>query len=155
MIFFFIFQVTFLSSKVIENQSCGCTAGKGTCAHIVALVYQLAHYKTLKMTSVPDVVSKTSCPQQWHVPPQTHVITPRSLTDVKFVKPKPTRDLKSEQCVCGTLYNPVNTEFPDTDFMTALQQILPLHSSDIQLLQVMPDNIESAKTTETTFGKAF
>ena len=146
-----------MNTKSIESQTCGCTAGKGSCAHVAALVYQLAHYKTLKMKAVPDIVSKTSSPQNWHVPPRTHGINPRSLTEVKFVKPKAAKSsaLNSEQCVCSTLYNPVNTQFPDIDFMTRLKQTLPLIDNNIQLLQVLPDEFETLDKTVTAFGSAF
>ncbi|XP_053381581.1 uncharacterized protein LOC128549168 [Mercenaria mercenaria] len=136
-------QITLVNTKELRSQLCGCGAGKGSCAHVAALVYQLAHYKTLKMKAVPDIISKTSCPQQWQVPPRTHGIKPRDLTDVKFVKPKANAK-NSESCVCSTLYNPVNTEFPDMSLISGLQNILPLHDDKLQLLQVLPDNLEAS-----------
>ena len=103
------------------------------------------------MSAVPDIISKTSCPQQWQVPPRTHGIVPRPLTEVKFVKPKPVTEVKSEQCVCSTLYNPINTSFPDVDFLNGLKHILPLHGN-IQMLQVLPDTFDGLQTKMTAFG---
>jgi hypothetical protein len=107
------------------------------------------------MKTVPELVSKTSCPQQWQVPPRTHGIVPRPLNEVKFIKPKATKGIQSEQCVCSTLYNPINGDFPNVEFMTGLKHILPLHSNDIQLLQVLPDNFEALDTKITSFGSVF
>lgn len=144
-------HISLLNTKEIESQYCACSAGKGSCAHVAALVYQLAHFKTLKMKSVPDIVSKTSSPQQWQVPPRTHGIVPRPLSDVKFVKPKSKKNEKSEQCVCSTLYNPINTSFPDIDFMKGLQEIVS-SSDSIQFNQVLPDNFDSVERKISAFG---
>ncbi|XP_060607138.1 uncharacterized protein LOC132759387 [Ruditapes philippinarum] len=143
-------HISLLNTKEIESQYCACSAGKGSCAHVAALVYQLAHYKTLKMKSVPDIVSKTSSPQLWQVPPRTHGIVPRQLSDVKFVKPKSKKNENSEQCVCSTLYNPINTQFPDIEFMKGLQLIVS--NSEIQFNQVLPDNFDSIETKMSSFG---
>lgn len=129
-----LLQICILNTKELESQTCRCGAGLGSCAHVAGLVYQLAHYKTMNMKSVPDIISKTSCPQQWQVPPRTHGIKARPLSEVKFVKPK--SHAKSESCICSTLYNPVNSEFPDVTFMYGLQHILPLHDENLQILQV-------------------
>ena len=101
-------------------------------------------------------MSKTSCPQQWQVPPRTHGIVPRSLTEVRFVKPKAARNMQSEQCVCSTLYNPINTGFPDVDFLTGLQHacVLPLHKN-LQFMQVFPDDLGTISTKITAFGSVF
>ena len=87
------------------------------------------------------------------MPPRTHGINPRDLKQVKFVRPKVDK-INSESCICSTLYNPVNTEFPDSSLMEGLQQFSLLNNT-CQIGQVIPDNFENIETKVTTFGPVY
>ncbi len=57
------------SKPVILSQcSCSCVAGTALCNHIVALLYQTAHYSQLGISAVPPVRSCTETEQSWHKP---------------------------------------------------------------------------------------
>ena len=46
-----------------------CSIGQsGYCGHVTARLYQLAHYKKMKLEIIPTDVAKTSLPQTWHIP---------------------------------------------------------------------------------------
>ena len=52
----------------LEGHKCSCAAGKGMCNHVVALLYQTAHYSSMGNSSVPLPLACTSRPQEWHKP---------------------------------------------------------------------------------------
>ena len=102
------------STSVDESQSqCSCTAGKGFCHHQLALLYQLAHYESLRLIKIPELVSKTSQPQEWHIPPRSHGFDPRPVTDLVVVKPPQPSTItgtvkrSAYQGTKSRLYNPV------------------------------------------------
>lgn len=82
-------QLQFTSSDPKIKGKCSCTAGKGTCNHQLAVLYQLAHYQNLGLKTVPPIVSRTSAPQQWHIPPRTHGIKPAPVASMTVVAIKP------------------------------------------------------------------
>ncbi|XP_073724349.1 uncharacterized protein [Misgurnus anguillicaudatus] len=94
--------------------SCSCVAGKGFCNHIVALLYQTAHYLQLGEKTVPPPLACTSDLQRWHRP-RTQGIHPELVSDV--VVRKPTAIGKSD--VRSTLYQAYSGPFPDPDLMAA------------------------------------
>jgi len=53
---------------VLVNSSCSCVAGSEMCNHLVALLYQTAHYYESGMSVVPPVLSCTQTEQKWHKP---------------------------------------------------------------------------------------
>ncbi|KAH3800458.1 uncharacterized protein LOC127837574 [Dreissena polymorpha] len=146
-----------LNSKEIESQSCACSAGKGSCAHVAALVYQVAHYKTLHKTTVPELVSKTSCPQSFHIPSKVDGIKPRPVNEVSFVKPNPKKSLheQSESCICSTLYNPVNTSYPDNSFVDGIQTLLPLCDDTLQIFKILPQTSNPPPVKTTAYGTVY
>ncbi|KAI8486972.1 hypothetical protein Bbelb_352320 [Branchiostoma belcheri] len=75
-----------ISSDLEVDCACSCTAGKGTCNHSVALLYQLAHFQNLGLERVPPIASKTSAPQQWHIPPRTRGVKPAAISKMRLVK---------------------------------------------------------------------
>ena len=76
-------------NDVSVGGTCSCTAGKGTCNHMVAVLYQLVHYQNLQLKKVPPVLTKTSLPQQWHVP-RTQGIHPGPVSELTVAKVRPT-----------------------------------------------------------------
>eukprot|EP00058_Branchiostoma_floridae_P026669 XP_002612160.1 hypothetical protein BRAFLDRAFT_125368 [Branchiostoma floridae] len=88
------------SSDKQVDCDCSCTAGKGTCNHSVALLYQLSHFQNLGLHKVPPIASKTSAPQQWHIPPRTHGIKPAAISNITILKtdvPKCTQRIKKKR----------------------------------------------------------
>ncbi|XP_073689584.1 uncharacterized protein [Garra rufa] len=51
---------------VLVRSSCTCAAGQAVCNHLVALLYQTAHYSESGMSVVPTVLSCTETEQKWH-----------------------------------------------------------------------------------------
>ncbi|CAM4650592.1 unnamed protein product [Leuciscus chuanchicus] len=52
----------------LQETSCSCTAGKVLCNHLVALLFQSAHYSMLQVRAVPPPVACTGSLQTWHRP---------------------------------------------------------------------------------------
>ncbi|XP_066275513.1 uncharacterized protein [Branchiostoma lanceolatum] len=63
-----------------------CFRLSGTCAHLIALVYTLAHYQQQGLVEVPTQPSATSLPQQWHKP-RDKKIKPDAVTSMVLAKP--------------------------------------------------------------------
>ncbi|CAB1322837.1 unnamed protein product [Coregonus sp. 'balchen'] len=53
---------------VLVSSRCSCVAGTGMCNHLVALLYQTAHYSECSMPVVPPVLTCTETEQRWHEP---------------------------------------------------------------------------------------
>ena len=116
-----------------SSSSCSCTAGQGFCHHQLALLYQLSHYQSLGVQKIPEIVSKTSRPQDWHVPPRVHGFDPRPANDIVIVKPpqpsqtqtQPTR--RTFQGCKSKLYNPITVPLSE---LSIRDKLWPTLSSD-------------------------
>ncbi len=53
---------------VLVSSHCSCVVGCALCNHLVALLYQTAHYSQLSIPAVPLVHSCTDTEQIWHKP---------------------------------------------------------------------------------------
>ncbi|XP_063052546.1 uncharacterized protein LOC134447153 isoform X1 [Engraulis encrasicolus] len=96
----------------LQGTSCSCTAGKVLCNHLVALLFQSAHYCMLKVTAVPPPVPCTSSLQAWHRP-RTMGIHAEPVQDLVVRKPKP-----STRSVCkSTLYQAYTGPLPDPNML--------------------------------------
>lgn len=96
----------------------------GCCGHIIGLLYQLAEYKTLGLTSVPDPVPCTSVPQQWHKARGEKI---GSVRVEGMLLSAPTVGVVQSRAVCSKLYNPI-TDIGCPDFSTlkaALEDVNP------------------------------
>ena len=155
------------SPTKLLSHSCSCTAGNGFCQHIIAVLYQAAHYKMLGLKSVPPIVSKTSAPQQWHVPPRTHGIKRRPISEMtimKVVKPSKKRkqsgsDLQSKpkrrkvsEGIRSTLYNPVTAPLDQLNFIQAMTQTLQLEQHK-PLFMHLTGNKEPLTFVDSKFGQ--
>lgn len=130
-------------TPVIGNVICNCKAGLGRCAHVIGLLYTLAHYKKLGLQSVPPVQSKTSLPQTWHIPQRSMGLTPKPINLVEINKIKPHQsdlvlasNVRSEGVV-SNLYCPVPLPLPCKDFADRLQKNLNELGSTCQLATMM------------------
>jgi hypothetical protein len=95
-----------LLASEVHHSSCTCAIGSGgCCGHIIGLLYQLAEYKTLGLTSVPDPVPCTSLPQQWHKPRGKKIGSVR-VEDMQLSAP--TVGVVQSRAVCSNLYNPIS-----------------------------------------------
>ncbi|KAJ8375118.1 hypothetical protein SKAU_G00056980 [Synaphobranchus kaupii] len=89
----------------LKSFACTCAAGKGLCNHIVALLYQTAHYSTMGTRVVPLPVACTSKLQSWHRP-RNQGIHPEPIDQLLVKKPK-----ASASCgVKSTLYRAYKVE---------------------------------------------
>lgn len=127
----------------VGTWTCSCTAGRGKCNHEIALLYQLGHYQNLGLKRVPPVVSKTSRPQDFHVP-RTQGITPSPLSDLMVVKPetpgKKTTKKKKKTItgIVSTLYNPVKEPLPDAAWGLVENLRQYLAGQEAQIFQLLP-----------------
>ncbi|XP_078681326.1 uncharacterized protein LOC144916167 isoform X1 [Branchiostoma floridae x Branchiostoma belcheri] len=138
-----------ISSDLEVDCACSCTAGKGTCNHSVALLYQLAHFQNLGLERVPPIASKTSAPQQWHIPPRTRGVKPAAISKMRLVKtdvPKlceqPPKKRRTVTGITSTEYNPVRGSLVEAsqNFASSLaHQMSPQHEQP-QILQLLPQN---------------
>ncbi|XP_049910200.1 uncharacterized protein LOC126396291 [Epinephelus moara] len=125
--------------------SCSCVAGKGFCNHVVALLYQTAHYSQLSLPTVPPPLACTSDLQRWHRP-RTQGIHPEPVNDV--VVQKPTTVGKSG--LSSTLYQAYLGPFPDPDMMASgakLRQEQPQ-----PLIALVLDGMSEIELTPSKFG---
>lgn len=76
------FQIVLNAVKPVELNgcSCSCAAGMALCNHVVALLFQTAHYSTMGLKTVPTPLSCTGVLQSCHRP-RTQV----SLSDASCV----------------------------------------------------------------------
>ena len=92
-----LFQIVLKRSTPaqVTLSKCSCTAGTGICSHIIAVLYTVAHLKVLELKVIPPVITKTSLPQQWHVPSRTKGIFSQPVTDLVVQNPNPASKCKS------------------------------------------------------------
>lgn len=109
--------------------TCSCAAGKGLCHHVLALLYRLQHYQKLNLKVVPQLTSKTSKPQAWHVPSRTSGVNNRPVQEVTIQRPtKPTaiNAEGSREGIASTMYNPVRTPLSE---ISLPKQLCPYFAS--------------------------
>ncbi|KAL1252625.1 hypothetical protein QQF64_017318 [Cirrhinus molitorella] len=73
---------------VLARSSCSCVAGRALCNHLIALLYQAAHFSESGIAVVPPVLSCTETEQKWHKP-RTMGVKPGPVDAMVVVKPKP------------------------------------------------------------------
>ncbi|XP_060589407.1 uncharacterized protein LOC132744663 [Ruditapes philippinarum] len=89
---------------IITESYCSCKVGlTGHCSHIIGLVKTLQGLKLHNISNVPDQLSCTSVPQQWHVP-RGEKIEPVPLNHVVVAKACETRKRKPVLCQVDTQY---------------------------------------------------
>ena len=71
-----------LNNHILFENSCSVS---GSCAHVLAIVYQLEDWLIQGLHDIPDDVSCTSTSQQWHKPRGTK-IEPTAVSDMIFAK---------------------------------------------------------------------
>lgn len=132
------------ANTTIESTFCECKAGKGQCSHSIGLLYMLSHWQKLQLKSVPPVESKTSLPQQWHVPRRTSGLEPQEVMSmtVKKIKPPagnlpPQKRARTVECVRSSLYCPV-PDFDSEGYSRNLLSCLSSIKSSSQICQVLP-----------------
>ncbi|XP_076843798.1 uncharacterized protein LOC143526239 isoform X2 [Brachyhypopomus gauderio] len=91
--------------------SCSCVAGTTLCNHVVALLYQTAHYSQLRVPAVPPVLSCTESEQQWHKP-RTLGVKPGPVDKMAVLSARPKQRAVFEG-VRSTLYKAVCGDLPD------------------------------------------
>ncbi|KAG1956965.1 hypothetical protein F2P79_008412 [Pimephales promelas] len=111
-------KITSLITKITLNvdtlpveftsSSCTCTAGKALCNHLVAMLFQTAHFSMMQMQTVPPSTACTDTLQTWHRP-RTQGISAETTDQLVVRKPK-----TSSRSVCkSTLYRAYTGHFPD------------------------------------------
>ncbi|CAM4735664.1 unnamed protein product [Leuciscus chuanchicus] len=124
---------------------CSCAAGKGFCNHIVAILYQTAHYSQLGLQAVPPPLACTSALQRWHRP-RTEGIHPEPVSELVVQKPKTV----GKDGLRSTLYKAYTGPLPDPYMMASgskLSQVQPQ-----PLMAVVLDGVSEMELTPSKFG---
>lgn len=93
---------------ILVSTHCSCVAGCALCNHLVALLYQTAHFSQLGIPAVPPVHSCTETEQTWHKP-RTLGVRPGPVGDMEVRKPQNSTAV----CVRSSLYKALDGEMPD------------------------------------------
>ncbi|KAK0155175.1 hypothetical protein N1851_002500 [Merluccius polli] len=112
-------KITFENSTPVHiaMAECSCVAGTALCNHNVALLYQTAHYSTLKLKAVPPVLSCTETEQRWHKP-RTMGVKPGRVGDMVFISTRPkSRQYTVVDGVRSNRYKAVRGDLPDPDVL--------------------------------------
>ncbi|KAJ8368736.1 hypothetical protein SKAU_G00087640 [Synaphobranchus kaupii] len=134
---------------VLVNSFCSCVAGSGVCNHVVALLYQTAHYSECGMSAVPPVLSCTETEQKWHKP-RTMGVKPGPVDAMVVVKPKPGATTSSG--IRSALYKGYSGELPDPsslDTKAAYAGFKPDSTPLICTMDISPDK----PLVDSIFGK--
>ncbi|CAB1323103.1 unnamed protein product [Coregonus sp. 'balchen'] len=107
---------------VLNHMSCSCSAGKALCNHIVALLFQSAHYVTMGFKTVPLPLSCTSALQTWHRP-RTQGIVPEATNDMAVCKPAAKKKTSVRAGVKCTLYRAYDGPIPDPHVMASAEKL--------------------------------
>ena len=123
----------------MTQHTCTCTAGKAFCQHQVVALYQLAHYQAYNIVRVPEIVTSTSAPQKWNVPPRTHGFPCRQMSDIKILKPTvPENDSPPQKRKCCGVscnaYNPLNVPLCELRIRDQLMPTLLAHDPASQMV---------------------
>ncbi|XP_064844618.1 uncharacterized protein LOC135555779 [Oncorhynchus masou masou] len=97
---------------IVVQSHCSCVAGSALCNHLVALLYQTAHYSQLNIPAAPPVHSCTDTEQRWHKP-RTLGVKPGPVDGIEFRK-------STNSCADGirsSLYKALNGYMPDMDLL--------------------------------------
>ncbi|KAK0146643.1 hypothetical protein N1851_014040 [Merluccius polli] len=112
-------KITFENSTPVHIAvaECSCVAGTALCNHNVALLYQTAHYSTLKLKAVPPVLSCTETEQRWHKP-RTMGVKPGRVGDMVIISTRPkSRQYTVVDGVRSNRYKAVHGDLPDPDVL--------------------------------------
>ncbi|KAK0152979.1 hypothetical protein N1851_005346 [Merluccius polli] len=135
---------------VLVKSFCSCVAGCGICNHLVALLYQTAHYSECGMSTVPPVLSCTETEQKWHKPRTM----PGPVDAMVVVKPKPgtNQPPTSASGIRSTLYKGYSGELPDPSTLNPQSAYADMDAGFLPLICTM--NISSEKPlVDSIFGK--
>eukprot|EP00063_Salmo_salar_P012235 XP_013987070.1 PREDICTED: uncharacterized protein LOC106565025 isoform X1 [Salmo salar] len=97
---------------IVVQSHCSCVAGSALCNHLVALLYQTAHYSQLNIPAAPPIHSCTDTEQFWHKL-RTLGVKPGPVDGMEFHK-------RTNSCADGirsSLYKALNGYMPDMDLL--------------------------------------
>ena len=137
-------------SKLVQDSHCECKAGNAKCSHLVALLYTIAHFKTLKLESIPPVQSKTSQPQKWHVPSRDLGLKPKEIATVTVQKLKKGSSNFYEG-ITPTTYCPVEQPIPWYQFATSLRDRFKSSNTNPQWRWLLDTN-EDVPLAQSQYG---
>ncbi|XP_034037280.1 uncharacterized protein LOC117520085 isoform X2 [Thalassophryne amazonica] len=134
---------------VLINSICSCVAGCGICNHLVALLFQTAHYSECGMSVVPPVLSCTETEQKWHKP-RTMGVKPGPVDAMVVLKPKPGATTTSG--IRSTLYKAYIGVLPHPATLNPGPAYAGMEAESLTLICTM--NISADKPlVDSIFGK--
>ncbi|XP_049334766.1 uncharacterized protein LOC111193945 [Astyanax mexicanus] len=124
---------------------CSCAAGKGLCNHVVALLFQTAHYVQLNLNAVPLPLACTSELQRWHRP-RTQGVHPEPLGQLIVRKPKTLQ----KTGVKSTLYRAYPGPLPDEHVLASAEKLSQV--SPRPLLATVLESLSDVEIFPSKFG---
>ncbi|KAK0142231.1 hypothetical protein N1851_020062 [Merluccius polli] len=145
-------KIVLRDSKPVELQRCQCTcvAGTALCSHVAALLYQMAHYSQLRLTSVPPVFSCTETEQKWHEP-STMGIKPGPVNDMVILSARP-RERKLVEGIRSNLYKGVNCPLQDISMLNVQDMYHGLRADQAPMITTMAVSSD-VPLVESMFGQ--
>ncbi|RXN17377.1 hypothetical protein ROHU_001181 [Labeo rohita] len=134
---------------VLVRSSCTCAAGQAVCNHLVALLYQTAHYSESGMSVVPPVLSCTETEQKWHKP-RSMGVKPGPVDTMVVVKARP--GTSSTSGIRSTLYKAYSGDLPVPSTLNPQAHYAGFDTHNLPLICHM--NISDDKPlVDSVFGK--
>ncbi|KAK7910480.1 hypothetical protein WMY93_015164 [Mugilogobius chulae] len=144
-------RITLRDSTPVELawSSCSCVAGRALCNHLVALLYQTAHFSESCMSVVPPVLSCTETEQKWHKP-RTMGVKPGPVDAMVVIKARPGATATSG--IRSSLYQAYKGELPVPSTLNPTAYYAGFEPDTLPLICKM--NISADKPlVDSAFGK--
>ncbi|XP_045214744.1 uncharacterized protein LOC123564895 [Mercenaria mercenaria] len=149
-------EICLKESNVLDGQ-CSCIAGTGgVCNHIIALLYNVNHWSSKRMTEIPADMSCTEVSQIWHKP-RGDKIEPEPVMKLTFAKAATDRQLRKREPVKCYLYDgrakkSKGTLAPSKEEVATIQEIVGARNSNIPIVYLTKDH-STTHSTDTLFGE--
>ncbi|KAG1930738.1 hypothetical protein F2P79_022067 [Pimephales promelas] len=144
-------QIVLRDSKpvVLLRCQCTCVAGTALCSHVLALLYQTAHYSQLRLKSVPPVFSCTETEQKWHKP-RTMGIKPGPVNDMVIISARP-KERRLAEGIRSNLYKGVSCPLPDISTLKVQEAYHGLNADEAPMITAMAIS-SNVPLVESMFG---
>ncbi|XP_035282894.1 uncharacterized protein LOC118232225 [Anguilla anguilla] len=129
----------------LNGSPCTCSAGKVLCNHLVAMLFQSAHYSMMQMKAVPPTMACTSTLQTWHRP-RTQGICTEPIQNLVVKKPEP-----SARSVCkSTLYQAYTGSVPGPSVLSLGERLKSLRPQP--LISLVLHGLSELSLVDSRFG---
>ncbi|XP_056312920.1 uncharacterized protein LOC130228515 [Danio aesculapii] len=112
----------------------------------------------MQYASIPPIVSQTSLPQTWHIPPRSTGLAPKPINIISITKLKPpaanpSQTKRSNHGITPNVYCPVSTPLPSDQFANDLHDNLSKIGSNSQMFKLLQaSKAHPVEKVATEFG---